>query len=699
MPWDRWLNNEYGQKLDDIKSACRRLYDANQGAHGNLPYFTPHGPEHSIAVENLIHMIIPDDIINVDGNKNEEKLNLIERFLLLASAWVHDLGMLPHVFRRVYPTKSMPDEFEIRKQHQRTSEIFIAQFWAELTLDERLKGALGKLARYHRRIETIDPDDDCFYINLDRINLKLLAAYLRLADSLDISSTRAPALPYSVCLAYDMPEESRFHWVKSRLVSSAYPLPEQRKIVVQFKYPYESQLAEFMDKELARESFDSIKQRVVADLNDELSGISNVLVLAGFAYYLDIEQTRREEMFDPRMLNDLKAILANLDIMMAPSATKLLEITLVSVANIMGFSPSKDAGPFFFEYNLPTDIAKLKDEVERFLVNVGKKVFENRPCHIGLINLTEQCKEHVKALDTDKPETLRQCADKINEIYQQHHNARKQIRVNTEELFNTKLKIYLQNQKINILLYGYSELVAKSLCGLRDYLIRETHKRDPREIYNSVEEKSASDRIHLFVCEGQPKTQIANNERLAYHDGSQYALHLRRHGFTNITIIPDIIAGTVVKTGQINLLFLGANGVTNKHFMHAAGHEALVALAENGVNRNSTDALKIILVATKEKVMPSDNVEERHFAADNHLIESDSRLFSTLKGCSENRDNIWLCQDKVHFAKIHANGISFLNPREDIVGIDRINYIVSDRGYVEITPQNADTVIKEHFSL
>jgi len=70
-----------------------------------LAYYTTHGPSHSYAVENLIYKLIPGFI-----NLREE-----ERFYLLASAWLHDIGML----------RSVANELNIERQEFELNETIL----------------------------------------------------------------------------------------------------------------------------------------------------------------------------------------------------------------------------------------------------------------------------------------------------------------------------------------------------------------------------------------------------------------------------------------------------------------------------------------------------------------------------------------------------------------------------------------------
>ena len=107
----------------------------------------------------------------------------------------------------------------------------------------------------------------------------------------------------------------------------------------------------------------------------------------------------------------------------------------------------------------------------------------------------------------------------------------------------------------NVLLFGYSELVIKALCGFRDHLMEDfifNINGDARgdvikNLNNPDYLKTFSDRIKIFICEGQPKTQTGIRDRLLYHDGIQYALALKKMNFNNLILIPDITFYNIIK--------------------------------------------------------------------------------------------------------------------------------------------------------
>ncbi|MBF0552617.1 MAG: hypothetical protein HQK60_19055 [Deltaproteobacteria bacterium] len=184
------------------------------------------------------------------------------------------------------------------------------------------------------------------------------------------------------------------------------------------------------------------------------------------------------------------------------------------------------------------------------------------------------------------------------------------------------LKIFFPNKKadgkvfkpIDILLYGYSETVIKSICGFRDavvfellkeYCANDSDKYGPENtfiftpIHRFAVEKKASRFFRIFVCEGQPKNRTAYGGRLTFHDGITFTTSLADRGFSNIYLIPDAIAGTLLsqqvaqeekdsqgKTKKddmprIDYVMVGANGFDNKYFRHSAGHAMVISLARN----------------------------------------------------------------------------------------------------------------------
>jgi HD domain len=688
--WESWLNEKWGQRLKRVRDSFISIYEENEATSGPIEFFIPHGPDHSAAVENKVHELIP-------GNEHED-LSQHEKFCLLAAAWLHDIGMLRSVAKSVHKRDLSVDE--IRRLHHRTSAQYIADNWKRLGIDETDKGAIGTLCRYHRRTEDINDVQQSPLVGDRPLRLRLLASYLRLADCLDTTPSRAPAEPYAVSLAYGIPPEAKVHWIKNRLVLGIMPNADDRTITIQFRIPHPDQIARIGSRELAISKLNSLRSLVVNDLREELSSVVNVIVKGRMSYYVDVvENDPFEDSFTESELNDLRDMVLYDDIMMAPSASKLLEIVLVTIAALLGFSLRKGTDPEPLDATGEPGIPKIKRKVTVFIDDIEKKLMAERRCHLGLQELIQKCRPFSEEL-TDQ-DTLRKFVSWVDGCFQEHHEARRRVQANAKILVQKELpELLLQKRGINILLYGYSELVTKAICGLRDALVPAKYPEAP---HNSKIEKDASERIHIFICEGQPKTRTGYGDRLDYHDGAQYALHLRERGFMHIGIIPDILAGSLLAHTPIDCVFIGANGVTPEQFIHTAGQLAIVELTR-GYRFEGKPSL--IMVISKEKVVKdSDKApaagcstgagQAQKFSVNVHDIEGS--WFGSLADRPLSRTHIWMSRDRRLLDALYTKGIFFVNPREERIQIEEVDYIISDVGYRKVTKKNAGSVIRQLF--
>ncbi len=710
--WEGWLDEEHGLKLKAIRNAVTDIYKESEIKFHDLPFYTPHGIQHCSAVENLIHRLIPEE--------KYKKLSLKERFYLLASAWLHDLGMLKNVYFTIYHNGEAGAS-HIRKLHHITTAKFIVEYWNTLKIEEQEKELLAKLCFFHRKGEDLNNCEEYFYVGNVGYRLRLLAAYLRLADALDICSDRTPSESYAVCLAYNIPDESKLHWIKSRIVSGIFLDQEEQKIYVQFKIPNKSNFADKILFDMAEEKLQSIIKIVINGLRSELNSVINVLVRGKITYYLDIVALYSKIILDVQMLTDLREIVINYDIMMAPSASKLLDIILIIVANLLGFSLKKGRPFKAIPSNLPKDYKNQLNKINDFLAILESDILLARPCHLGLRKIVERIKKIKQKKD------IEEIVKDIDHLYQCHHLRRSAIRINAKNFFQSnflnkhnngipptdinnsvnsemitaKHEVYenIKEEKekaihpINVLLYGYSELAVKALCGLRDALIEQKYPciKESKEIYNSLIEQDQSDNIQIFICDGQPKTQTGITIRYIYHDASQYAFYLTERGFSNITIIPDIIAGTLMACIDIDFIIVGANGITDKKFRHSGGHLGLIKLARAISKKNnskSKGSTKIILVTTTEKI--GFKFSDKSSVGDIHHFVSDVEGFRMrrLPDCSQNREHIWMMKDRDLIQRLSETQIAFANPREDKVEISDIDYIITEINSEQLNCEN-----------
>jgi len=160
-----------------------------------------------LIVEEAIYKLIPGDKCRL--------LKEDERFLLLASAWLHDVGMILNLFGR------HEDANVVRDTHDERCAQYIRNNRETLGLDLPESTIVAELCRYHRKKNDISTCQK----EVGAVRLTLLAAYLRLADAIHLDITRMPQGRYDLLVAAGMPWESRFHWLRSMWVNSIIPDP------------------------------------------------------------------------------------------------------------------------------------------------------------------------------------------------------------------------------------------------------------------------------------------------------------------------------------------------------------------------------------------------------------------------------------------------------------------------------------------
>jgi hypothetical protein len=195
-----------------------------------FPQFTDHSVAHSDRVVQLLGYLIPDEVI--------EKLNALEIYFLLAATYYHDLGMIlecpgvpagvdwdAYLASQVPKGQAVDPEVErlaaasfVRDRHHIRSEEFIVANRTDLELraSDTLEEAriVARIARGHRKDDLGDPDlygSTAFGVG-EVVRVDLLAAYLRLADELDVTALRTPLAEYGIVPLTDT--RSQEEWTK-----------------------------------------------------------------------------------------------------------------------------------------------------------------------------------------------------------------------------------------------------------------------------------------------------------------------------------------------------------------------------------------------------------------------------------------------------------------------------------------------------
>ena len=183
-----------------------------------FPEYTDHNIDHSNRIIDILSSVIPDAL--------KADFNEYELFFLIAAAYFHDIGMVNFPDLTV-PTESTKIANFIRDNHHIRTEQFICRNFKELSIDdEHQADIIGRICLGHRKVDLSDQclfESDRVYKNVS-INMALLAAFLRLGDSLDISFERAPAIIYEHSFIRD--PISIQEWQKHLSISGVVPQPE-----------------------------------------------------------------------------------------------------------------------------------------------------------------------------------------------------------------------------------------------------------------------------------------------------------------------------------------------------------------------------------------------------------------------------------------------------------------------------------------
>ena len=173
---------------------------------------------------------------------------------------------------------------------------------------------------------------------------------------------------------------------------------------------------------------------------------------------------------------------------------------------------------------------------------------------------------------------------------------------------------------------------------------------------------------------------------MVYHDGIRYASALEQRNFTNIVMIPDATVGTILNNHHIDFIVVGANGFDENSFVHSAGHSSIINLALHKKFESKCKQPYIVLSTTREKFKSlnatKDKKTESHISKGSELSESCVQFFreSDLSG----REKIWFTRDKQAINQFCGSNISIFNPREDVIPIKDLDFIISDNGWFSI---------------
>jgi hypothetical protein len=433
---------ELGKRLDEIRARIRQLHKECE-VNPPLAYFTPHDTRHCETVENTLHDLIPK-LSNPEDNKDwspRESFSDGERFFLLGSAWLHDVGNY-----RIFEGDDKRKDADIRDEHHIRSERFIVNNWVRCGLREHEAPAFGLLARYHRRRE---PLSSCpAQIELAEhgtLRIRLLAAYLRLADALHVDVTRSPAESYAIVLAYDISQAQKLHWIRSQFVTGIDVDAENHQLVVHFKQPLGRQSNTTNEHHASMVAkLKHIYAQIIDDLESEVSSVQEVLVDSGISYFLTVKAEYHEVQCSDRLNQDIDRLVEFYDILVHPSSSSLYQLVLETVSGILKSIGDKTR---FINQNRRSSLAQSSTpygdshvfvlrEVKDFLDRVVDQVLVSRQCHAGLANLIDDLQDKL----TEGPQSFDSLVSYVEDRKEKWNRDRESVRYYAMMYFKTQVE-------------------------------------------------------------------------------------------------------------------------------------------------------------------------------------------------------------------------------------------------------------------
>lgn len=556
------------QKTDRIKRLREQMKILWKG-RSIQGYFTLHDSSHSEGVECALYKLIrlDSEFIPIDGISI---LDSDDWFLLIAAAWIHDIGMLPKILQNDEINGETLEDFEsAREKHHLRSGQYINENFQLLGLTSTERDHLSVICEYHRKSVDINKCPNAF-----NKNLRLLAAYFRLADGIHINHERVNDDLFSLFELIGMPEESRFHWMKSKLTSEVIPNPDPKKLTIDVHLNF---------SHLDNKDSALVSNLIRDDIRNELYSVRDILIKGGISYYLDVQVIESEIPADQNTKLLLQQMINNIQLDSWASASDVFN-SIVSTILYLSTFPDK---------------VKAIETLRRYQERIIKKNLKIRTCHVMLDKIYTLIDASLAATTSLEPKrVLDNLKEEMNTIKTERTAAFNKIAQNAKPILSDGEPI---------LLFGHSKIVIAALALLDENLKRSTE---------------------IYICEGRNSGRYSYLNEIDYCDGLEYACAIKELGFSNVILIPDILVGNLLGRVKNNIrkIVFGANGIDlhEASFGHTAGHLAIAKLGRlYGV------PVYVLADCFKFGELKYDEVVERN---NNWLMGEGSINYSRLKG-------------------------------------------------------------------
>ncbi len=295
---------ELSSCLDDIIKSCNKIW-----ANPLLPWFTKHDVSHSQEIVHLLGQILSP------LEETPQKLNEHELFILLASAYLHDIGMQNLKVVDISIDKLTSEEYEqIRKMHAEESFNIILKrlnktmerddFHLPIIKDDYIS-IIARVSKGHAT-DFFEESIDYFQQNpaepLNRsVRADLLTALLMIADELDLQSKRAE---FSETAKSNLSDYSAVHWYKHHYVASVEV--DKGTVHLTLQFPADASEYDVLIKELIETKLKEQIEKVNPMLNESTGGL---LHLNDIEIQTQVDNTGTKRKLPDGALEELKKIL------------------------------------------------------------------------------------------------------------------------------------------------------------------------------------------------------------------------------------------------------------------------------------------------------------------------------------------------------------------------------------------------------
>ena len=295
--------------LQDIEKFCAGVWKSKL-----LPWFTNHNPDHSREIIFILNQLL------TPLDRSKAFLTKHELFVLLASAYLHDIGMQFLKWEDIPIEKLTEKEYdEVRKKHaELSSEIILKRVAKSIDrddfnlpdcIDDEYIAPIAFACKGHSSeyfAEVMKRFRDSPYTPKGRLlRGEFLAALLLIADELDLHCKR---VDFKETAKFDLSVHSQVHWYKHHYVE--YVEISRNAVKITLRYPSNSDDYEPLIKELIETKLVEQIKRVNPYLREGTEGVLRLDDQVEFEKIIDDVSGKRS--LPPDVLTELKGLLGKI---------------------------------------------------------------------------------------------------------------------------------------------------------------------------------------------------------------------------------------------------------------------------------------------------------------------------------------------------------------------------------------------------